>query len=152
MTAMTSEISAPDVDVSDQEVPALVAASKSAERAMADEPDPAAAAAGDAQEKLVQEAEQQLAQLQLGFADTAKSAEAPLLEQQQPAEGPGVDGAAADSTVGVDSAQKAAGQEGPADSKSAKSKRGSLSKKVLALPSTGGMSVQYRRCRILAQS
>ena len=130
--AISSEASAPAVEGGGQEALTPAAAEDSAEAARGEEPDLAAV---NAQDKLVQEAEQQLAQLQLGAGDSAQSAEAPLSEQQQSAEEPQADGAAADSTAGVVRAHKAARQEDTLASKSAKSTRGSLTKKVPILTS-----------------
>ena len=127
------EAAPPDADGATKDAPAPASGEDPAEAPETGQPDLAAAApAGDAQEKLVQEAEQLLAQLQLGASASAKAGEAPLSEhRQQAAEGPQVAGTAADTTAAnIQGAGGAEGREDPGRSRPAGSKRGSLTKKV----------------------
>ena len=127
--------------------------SAAAEGSAEAEPDLAAPApAGDAQEKLVEEAEQQLAQLQLGAGRSAKVGEAPGSEEQQAAEGPQVAGSAAGAAASnAEGAEEAAGQEVAGQSKPSSRKRGSLTKKVPNPPSHLWSSSDLRQMTRVSQ-
>lgn len=129
------DAAAPGSDAADGDAPAPAAAEHSVGAAQA-EPDPAAPApAGNDPEGLVEEAEQQLAQLHLGAGRSAEAAEAPYSEEQQAAEVPQVAGSAAGTTVSNGKGARNAGQEILGRNKPPSSKRGSLTKKVLNPPS-----------------
>ena len=129
------DAAAPDLKLEDAEAPVPGAAPKAAEAAKAGPDLAAAAPTCDTSEKLVREAEQQLAQLRLCAGHSGETADAPLTAQQQAAEGPHLEGNAAAVSAGrVEGAEHTAGQEDSGQSKPARSKRGSLTKKVFSLP------------------
>lgn len=127
------DATAPDVKRVCAEAPVPGAALETAEAARAGPDLAAAAPTGGASEKLVEEAEQQLAQLRLGAGHSSEAANASRPEQQQAAEGPHLEGAAAAVLAGsVEGAEHTAGQAECGQSKPARGS--SLAKKVFAIP------------------